>query len=105
MGPFVPRIKRSSLEKIVRAPVLVSIAPKRGKMARLARTTVSVMEGSNEMKDRTVRLWKEEEGQDLTEYGLLLVLVALAAIASMQSLASALSNAFSNAASSLSTTT
>ena len=63
------------------------------------------MEGSNEMKDRTVRLWKEEEGQDLTEYGLLLVLVALAAIASMQSLASALSNAFSNAASSLSTTT
>jgi len=56
------------------------------------------------MKDRTVRLWKEEEGQDLTEYGLLLVLVALAAIASMQTLAAALSNAFSNAAASMSTT-
>jgi len=57
------------------------------------------------MKDRSVRLWKEEEGQDLTEYGLLLVLVALAAIATMQSLASALSNVFSNAAGSLSTST
>jgi pilus assembly protein Flp/PilA len=50
-------------------------------------------------------LWRDEEGQDLTEYGLLLVLVALAAIATMQSLASALSNVFSNASSSLSTST
>jgi pilus assembly protein Flp/PilA len=57
------------------------------------------------MKNLFVRLWKEEEGQDLTEYGLLLVLVALAAIATMKTLASALSNVFSNAASSLSTTT
>jgi pilus assembly protein Flp/PilA len=105
MGPFVPRIKWSSSEKIGRAPLSASITPKRGKMARLAKTTVSVMEGSNAMKDPAVRLWKEEEGQDLTEYGLLLVLVALAAIATMQSLASALSNVFSNAATSLSTTT
>jgi pilus assembly protein Flp/PilA len=74
-------------------------------MARLAKTTVSVTEGSNAMKDRIVSLWREEEGQDLTEYGLLLVLVALAAIATMQSLASALSNVFSNASSSLSTST
>ena len=103
MGPWVPRIKGSSSEKIVRAPVSVSITPKGGKMARLAKTTVSVVEGSNAMKDRIARLWKEEEGQDLTEYGLLLVLVALAAIATMQSLASALSNVFSNASSSLST--
>ena len=43
--------------------------------------------------------------QDLTEYGLLLVLVTLAAIATMQSLASALSNVFSNASSSLSMST
>ena len=49
------------------------------------------------------RLWQDEEGQDLTEYGLLLVLIALAAIATMQSLASAISNVFSNAAGSLST--
>jgi pilus assembly protein Flp/PilA len=55
------------------------------------------------MKNLSVRLWKEEEGQDLTEYGLLLVLIALAAIATMQSLASAISNVFSNASGSLST--
>ena len=103
MGPFVPRIRRSSLlKKIVRAPVLVSIAPKRGKMARLARTTVSVMEGSNAMKDRTVRLWKEEEGQDLTEYGLLLLFIALISIAVVQGLGSVVKNVFSNASASLS---
>jgi len=57
------------------------------------------------MKNLFVRLWKEEEGQDLTEYGLLLVLVALAAITTMKTLASAISNVFSNAAASLSTST
>jgi hypothetical protein len=35
------------------------------------------------MKNMLARLWKEEEGQDLTEYALLLVLVALAAIGSL----------------------
>jgi pilus assembly protein Flp/PilA len=49
------------------------------------------------------RLWKEEEGQDLTEYALLLVLVALAAIGSLGTLASAINNVFSNAAGNLST--
>jgi len=73
-------------------------------MARLAKTTVSVMEGSNPMKDRIARLWKGEEGQDLTEYGLLLVLVSLGAIATINSLATPISNMFSKAASSLSTT-
>ena len=29
------------------------------------------------------RLWQEEEGQDLVEYGLLVVLIALFAIAGM----------------------
>jgi pilus assembly protein Flp/PilA len=69
----------------------------------IAGTVVSKLEGNKQMKNLFVRLWKEEEGQDLTEYGLLLVLVALAAIATMKTLASALSNVFSNAASSLST--
>lgn len=44
------------------------------------------------------RLWKEEQGQDLVEYALLVVLIALAAVAAMKSLASAVSDAFSNAA-------
>ena len=56
------------------------------------------------MKNLLARLWKEEEGQDLTEYGLLLVLIALVAITTMKTLGSAISNVFTNAAASLSTT-
>ena len=47
------------------------------------------------------RLWQEEEGQDLTEYALLLVLIALAAIVVMGTLVSAINNVFSTAASNL----
>jgi Flp pilus assembly pilin Flp len=50
-----------------------------------------------------LRLWQEEEGQDLTEYALLLVLVALAAITTVGKLASAIGSVFNNAAQSLST--
>jgi pilus assembly protein Flp/PilA len=46
-------------------------------------------------------LWVEQEGQDLTEYALLVVLVALGAILAMGQLASAISNTFSTAASNL----
>jgi len=55
------------------------------------------------MKAIMARLWKEEEGQDLTEYALLLVLVALAAIGSLSTLAGAINNVFSNAAVNLNT--
>ncbi len=47
------------------------------------------------------RLWKEEQGQDLVEYALLLVLISLAAITSMKALASAISTAFTNASNNL----
>ncbi len=50
------------------------------------------------------RLWQEESGQDLTEYALLLVLIALAAIAAMQGLATAISTAYNNATTNLTTT-
>jgi pilus assembly protein Flp/PilA len=43
------------------------------------------------------RLWKEEEGQDLVEYGLLVVLVALGAIAGMNGLATAINTTFGSA--------
>jgi len=56
------------------------------------------------MKAFWTKLWHEEEGQDLTEYALLLVLIALAAVASMQGLATAIESAFSTAAASLSAT-
>jgi pilus assembly protein Flp/PilA len=48
------------------------------------------------------RFWKEEEGQDLVEYALLVVLISLAAVAAMKNLASGISDAFSNAAANLS---
>jgi len=50
------------------------------------------------MKARFLRLWKEEDGQDLTEYALLIVLVALGSVVAMGGLAAAISTAFSNAA-------
>jgi len=54
---------------------------------------------------KTLRcLWQEDRGQDLTEYGLLLVLISLVAIATIGSLGSAINNVFSNAAASMSTT-
>lgn len=56
------------------------------------------------MKKLLTRLWKEEQGQDLTEYALLLVLVALGAITSMQTLANAISTVFGSASTSLTAT-
>jgi len=55
------------------------------------------------MKNLLMRLWKEEEGQDLTEYALLLVLLSLAAIGSIGGLATAINKTFSNAAVNLGT--
>ena len=51
------------------------------------------------------RLWIEEEGQDLTEYALLIVLLALAALVAMGQLAQAIENTFSSAASNLTVNT
>ena len=57
------------------------------------------------MKNFMTRLWKEEEGQDLTEYALLLVLLALAAIVVMSNLGSAINVVFSKGASALTSAT
>ena len=56
------------------------------------------------MKNLLKRLWQEEEAQDLVEYGLLIVLVGLACIGAMGSLATAISKAFSSAAGNLTAT-
>jgi Flp pilus assembly pilin Flp len=56
------------------------------------------------MKNLMIRLWNEEEGQDLTEYALLLVLLSLAAIATLGTLASAINSVFNKAAQNLSST-
>jgi len=54
------------------------------------------------MKMMLRRLWKEEKGQDLTEYALLLAFIALVSIAIIQGLGSIVESVFSNASSSLS---
>ncbi len=55
------------------------------------------------MKNIFVRLWKEEEGQDLTEYALLLVLLSLAAVGALGTLATAINSVFTSAAGNLNT--
>jgi Flp pilus assembly pilin Flp len=56
------------------------------------------------MRDFILQLWKDESGQDLTEYALLLVLIALAAITAMGTLATAIKAVYSTAAKNLATT-
>jgi Flp pilus assembly pilin Flp len=56
------------------------------------------------MKNLLKRLWHEEEGQDLTEYALLLVLLTLAAIGSLSTLATAVNGVFANASTALQAT-
>jgi Flp pilus assembly pilin Flp len=53
------------------------------------------------MKTLLARLWKEEDGQDLTEYALLLVLIALASMAALTPLATAINTVFAHAASNM----
>jgi Flp pilus assembly pilin Flp len=53
------------------------------------------------MNELLARLWKDEEAQDLTEYALLLVLIALGSMAALGPLAGAINNVFANAASNL----
>ncbi len=48
-----------------------------------------------------MRLWKEEEGQDLVEYALLITLISLALVATMKLLAGAIVTVFTNAVTAL----
>jgi len=49
-------------------------------------------------------LWTDADGEDLTEYALLLVLLVLGAVAAMSHFARAISQTFSSAAANLSAT-
>ena len=55
------------------------------------------------MRDLLKFLWQEQKGQDLTEYALLLALLALGAIASIGTMAKMINNVFANAASNIGT--
>ena len=72
-------------------------------MPAMAWTYLAIPE--KRMKQLLARLWREEEGQDLTEYALLLVLLTLAAIGSLSTLATAVNGVFVNAATNLTTPT
>jgi Flp pilus assembly pilin Flp len=49
------------------------------------------------MKNIMMRLWKEEEGQDLLEYALLIVLIVLVAAAAINPLGSTIGTVYTNA--------
>ncbi|HWY53522.1 MAG TPA: Flp family type IVb pilin [Terriglobales bacterium] len=49
------------------------------------------------MKNMMKRLWKEEEGQDLIEYALLVALIALAAVAVFPTIGKSINTIFVNA--------
>ncbi len=49
-----------------------------------------------QMKTLMTRLWKEEEGQDLVEYGLLLALITAITIAAVKNIGTWIQGAFQN---------
>ena len=49
------------------------------------------------MKNILMRLWRDEEGQDLLEYALLIVLIVLVAAAAINPLGIAIGKVFTNA--------
>jgi pilus assembly protein Flp/PilA len=55
------------------------------------------------MKNILLKLWRDEAGQDLVEYALLVVLISLGAVAAMTNLASGISDAFQSAVANLTT--
>jgi len=57
--------------------------------------------GETSMKQLLLRLHRDESGQDLIEYALVAALIAFAAVAAMQTLASQINNAFSTIGSKL----
>jgi len=77
--------------------VLIRVPATRAPVAKITHNS----KGLTEMKNLMRRLWKEEDGQDLIEYALLVALVALAATAGMNILAGGINNAFSTVASDL----
>jgi Flp pilus assembly pilin Flp len=55
------------------------------------------------IKGELLRLWQDEEGQDLVEYALLLVLISTVALSALRVIGQVVSNVFSNSAQNLTT--
>ena len=50
-----------------------------------------------------MKIWKDENGQDLVEYALAVALIGFAAVVGMETLANGINNAFNNIANTLET--
>lgn len=59
------------------------------------------MEALTSLQNLAHRLWADESGQDLVEYALLLVLIALVAVAAVTLVGTEVQNIFNDAASKL----
>jgi Flp pilus assembly pilin Flp len=70
---------------------------------RFLRRLLTLLKRENTMNILFKRLWKDEEGQDLVEYALLVVLISLGCVVAMKNLASGISDAFANAVTNLTT--
>jgi pilus assembly protein Flp/PilA len=55
------------------------------------------------MRNSLKRLWQDEQGQDLVEYSLLLVLIALASAATIKTLGTSVKSVFASASTALGT--
>jgi len=53
------------------------------------------------MKETLLRLWSDDDGQDLVEYALAVALISVVAVTIMKTLGSDISTTFSQAASAL----
>ena len=63
---------------------------------------ISILWRESDMQNLLKRLWQDEQGQDLVEYALLLVLIALVAATTIQTLGNSVKSVFSNATTALS---
>jgi len=53
------------------------------------------------MRELCDKLWRSEEGQDLTEYALIVVLISLVAVVILRTIGTVVFNTYSNASSNL----
>jgi pilus assembly protein Flp/PilA len=73
------------------------------RVALCGATLANTMKGTKKMKNLIKRLWKEEEGQDLIEYALLVALIALGAAAVFPTIGTTINTIFTNANACIST--
>jgi Flp pilus assembly pilin Flp len=86
----MPQFQRPSRSRLL-DPTLISKVESEGMKMKMTRVLA--------------RLWKDQGGEDLTEYALLLVFLSFAAVSTMNSLAAGIKGAFGNAASALNAAT